>query len=256
MPPFLKSTRPPVRSKTTCENEGSWPTTSTRASSPWACSSSSASSRSKPLASDGVLHGLDVERAAGQLSRVARADLRARVARRELDPEPGEACAGGDAPGARRARSARARRRAWSREGRPLRGGEARAAAPSHGHAYRHRRAPPSASTPAPDRGRRRGARPRRRPAHPRSASWCGPSRASGPRRCRLSIGSIRRSPKRERRTTTISSSQPPSLGQVSTTRPTSSPWQSWTCSPRRVTRRISHLSPGVAPRLTGSRPH
>lgn len=44
----------------------------------------------------GVLHGLDVQRAAGQLSRVASADLRARVASRELDTEPGEAFAGRD----------------------------------------------------------------------------------------------------------------------------------------------------------------
>ena len=48
--PFLKSTRPPVRSCTTCENDGSWPTTSTRASPSWRPSSSSASPRSKPLA--------------------------------------------------------------------------------------------------------------------------------------------------------------------------------------------------------------
>ena len=51
IPPFLKSMRPPVRSKTTWEKSGSWPTTSTRWSGPAAPRSSSASATSKPAKS-------------------------------------------------------------------------------------------------------------------------------------------------------------------------------------------------------------
>ena len=85
--PFLKSTRAPVSSWTTCENDGSWPTTSTRASASWRPSSSSASSRSKPLrarlSSGSTLSASHASRAVS-----ARAHLRARVDRGELDAEP------------------------------------------------------------------------------------------------------------------------------------------------------------------------
>ena len=40
-----------MKSKTTCENDGSWPTTRTF-SSPWASSSAKASVRENPLASE------------------------------------------------------------------------------------------------------------------------------------------------------------------------------------------------------------
>ena len=94
-PPFLKSTVPPVRSCTTCVNDGSWPTTSTRPSSPCASSSSSASSRPKPSASTSTTCGsmLSAWQAAGG---VERPHLRARVAGVELHAEPREALAGGD----------------------------------------------------------------------------------------------------------------------------------------------------------------
>ena len=47
-PPFFRSMRPPVKSNTVWEKSGSCPTTSTRASSPWAASRARASLASNP----------------------------------------------------------------------------------------------------------------------------------------------------------------------------------------------------------------
>ena len=132
--PFLKSTRPPVRSWTTWLNDGSWPTTSTRASSSWRRTSSSASSRSKPSPSTSSYLGLDAERLGRQPGGVGRAhasgSCRSPRTRRRAAPAPCRP----PPTGARRGRSARGRRRRpSSRAARPRRAGGARAAAPWRG---------------------------------------------------------------------------------------------------------------------------
>ena len=75
--------------------------------------------------------GLDVERL-GRQPRRSRAPAPSGSCRQAANstPSAGQRRAGGVAPGARRAASARGRRRAWSRAARPRRAGGARAAAP------------------------------------------------------------------------------------------------------------------------------
>src|SRR5829696_9447198 len=70
--------------------------------------------------------------------------------------------------------------------------------------------------------------------------------------------GSIRRSPNRRSRSTTISSSPPPSKGYVSTTCPSVRPWTSATSRPRRCIRRVLMVlrrSAGAHCRPIGSGP-
>ena len=77
-PPFLRSIRAPVRSCTTCEKSGSWPTTRIRSS---ACTRSSSASFGavKPSAQRLVLERLAPSASQASSRRVARPDLRARV---------------------------------------------------------------------------------------------------------------------------------------------------------------------------------
>ena len=129
-PPFLKSTRPPVRSWTTWANDGSWPTTSTFASPSWRASSSSASSTLEAVAEHVLDLGVDVERLGTRAWPWPARAPSGWCRRRRTRPRAAPARRRPRRTAARRARSAPARRRAWSHGEPPPRGGEARAAGP------------------------------------------------------------------------------------------------------------------------------
>ena len=93
-PPFLKSTRAPVRSSTICSNDGLCPTTSTRSPSSWASSSSRAASRSNSLPSTSRGSGVTLSCSHASSAVLGGAHERARVTGGELQPEPRERLAG------------------------------------------------------------------------------------------------------------------------------------------------------------------
>ncbi len=95
-PPFLKSTRAPVRSWTTWANDGLWPTTSTLGVAVVAGEQLERVVDLEAVAEHVLALGVDVERLGSEPGGGERAHLRTGVDRGELDPEPREPGAGGD----------------------------------------------------------------------------------------------------------------------------------------------------------------